>query len=85
MCTGSGTDSRNLSLVICCRDQVELRLYSFHEDIFQAEVRYSLSLSYDKVLRINSSLSASEISRGKTVSVSVCACTITVFKQIREA
>lgn len=66
------TDTRNLSLVIFCRDQVELRLDSFHEDIFQPKVRDSLSFSYDKVLHVNGSLSASEINRGRTVSVCVC-------------
>lgn len=37
----SCTDARNLSSVIFCRDWVELD--SFHEDIFQPKVRYSLS------------------------------------------
>lgn len=71
LCTFSCTDTRNLSLVIFCRDQLELRLDSFHEDISQPKVRYSLSFSYDNVLHISSSLSASEINRGRTASLSV--------------
>lgn len=42
VCTFICTDTRNLSLVIFCRDQLELKLDSFHEDIFQPKVRYSL-------------------------------------------
>lgn len=38
--TLSCTDTRNLSLLIFCRDQVELRLDNFHEEIFQPKVRY---------------------------------------------
>lgn len=71
MCTLRCTDTRNLSLVIFCRDQVELGLGSFHEDIFQPKIRYSLSFSYDKVLHVNSSLSAFEISKGRTASACV--------------
>lgn len=84
MCTLSCTDTRNLSWVIFCRDQVELRQHSFHEDIFQPKVRCSLSFSYDKVLHINSSLSASEINRGRTASVSVCVCVYNYSSQVNK-
>lgn len=81
MCTLSCTDTRNLSLLIFCRDQVEPRLESFHEEIFQPKVRYfypSLLIRHCTSI----ALSASELNRGSRARVSVC--TITVPRQIRE-